>query len=176
MTRLLFCFFLILGEKSVAQHCAFDGAHLLVVRVSDKNGKPIQAATTPIVLQEVDNSNPTLCNIADQLISKPFLPLTDVLKAHSRISYEQWIQKEYQNWGLLQTGYFAVLLNQSEFACMTKNAANDYDIMPRQFTIVYKQRKKVKNITAPANSLYTLCTATGDWTRIEPIHIKNFIP
>lgn len=163
-----------LVTKSIyAQHCAFDGTYLLVVHLVDKKGNPIQLSTSNLILQEVDNSNPAVCNFANQVIRKPFMPVKDALVSHSKQSYDLWIEDNYKSWELLKPGYYAVLLKQEECSCMVIQPSNNYNSDPRHFTIVYQQRKKLKSITVQLSSFYSLCTANGDWERIVPILIKK---
>lgn len=162
---LLICFLIVFTGNLMAQHCPFDGGHLVAVHLTDKNGKPV--STKNLTLVEVNNPVAESCTYAEGLLQKSFLPTKETLQTKYKDYWKNWLESQYKNWILFNPGYYAVGLNMSENSCMIKKD-NDFTYQKRQFEIHYSDQK----IQVPALKVYSLCTGGGNWTRIVPIEIK----
>ena len=146
-----------------AQHCPFDGANLIVVRVTDKKGKPIKNAK--ISLREIDNSDSESCSFTKGLVNKPFKPVRIVLDNLYKSSN---IANQYcEDCNFLGAGFYAVSLNMSEARCMIK-AESGYKSVKRKFKISYGKQK----ILVDESDIHPLCLNAGKWSRIVPIKLS----
>lgn len=162
---LLVCLLIFFAGNLIAQHCPFDGGYLIVVHLTDKNGKPV--STKDLTLVEVNNPVAESCTYAEGLLQKSFFPTKQTLQTKYKDYWKNWLESEYKNWILFNPGYYAVWLNMSENSCMIKKG-NDFTYRKRQFEVHYADQKK----RVPALKVYSLCTDGGSWTRIVPIEIK----
>lgn len=150
----------------IAQHCPFDGGYLIAVHLVDKNDKPLSAKK--LTLFEINNPVASSCTYAEGLLQKSFLPTKQTVQTKYKDYWKNWLDIEYKNWILFDSGYYAVGLNMSENSCMIKKD-NDFVYRKREFEIQFSDQK----IKVPADKIYALCTNAGKWTRIQPIEIKT---
>jgi hypothetical protein len=145
-----------------AQHCPFDGATLIVVKLTDKKGKAIKNAK--FTLREIENENAESCSFAKGLLNKPFEPTRNVLgNLYEGINV---IEKYCADCNFLGDGFYAAKLNQAEKTCIIKNSNNHANRI-RKFEIGYGEKKYL----VKESEIYHLCTNAGKWSRIEPIVI-----
>lgn len=163
MKILLLLSILIFPTFIFAQHCPFDGANLIVVKLTDKKGKPVTDAK--ITLKEIENDNPESCSFAKGLLNKPFEPTKSVLSNIYKM--DNVIEKYCADCNFLGKGYYTVKLNQAEKTCQIRDN-NNYKNLPRKFEISYGMR----NYLVKESENHHLCTNAGKWSRILPIEIK----
>ena len=166
----LLCVLLFAGAAA-AQHCPFDGANLIVIHLINSQGKPITGARKYLSLREVDNQNANSCTYAKGLISKPFSTPIDIFKTYKYYKLSELTNEFCEGCTFLSKGYYAVNLGSAEESCMIKNG-NDYDYQPRKFEVLYDRGTIAEKIEVPKDSLYSLCTANGRWSRIQPLDLK----
>lgn len=168
---LLFCLLSFFSLETSAQHCPFDGGHLVVVHLTDAKGKPVLDVSNNLNLVEIDNPVANTCTYAEGLLAKKFLPTKETLQTKYERYWTNWIEPEYKNWTLYNTGYYAVGLNMAEETCMIKKDG-DFSYKKRQFEIHYKNDGVNQTIKVDKDKIYSLCTGGGSWKRIVPIEIK----
>lgn len=172
MKFLLVTFFLVFSSINIfAQHCPFDGGNLIVVHLTDSQGKLVSPESKKLTLVEVNNEQADSCTYAQGLLKKPFLPNKENIKTHYEINWKYWIEPNYKDWKLFGNGYYSTILGQAEESCMIKNG-NDFAYKKREFEIQYQDQGVTKTVKVAKDSIYSLCTGTGKWTRIVPIEIK----
>lgn len=155
-----------------AQHCPFDGGHLVVVHLTDSKGKVISPDSNSLSLVEIDNPQAKSCSYAEGLLKKSFSPNKEFLQTHYKDYWDYWIDPHTKDWNLLNIGYYSVLLNQAEETCMIKNKDEWFDYRKRKFEIHYQENGVWETVKVDKDKVYSLCTGAGKWTRIIPIEIK----
>ena len=155
---------------ATAQHCPFDGSSLIVVHLTDGAKQPILSPGN-LTLQEVENPQADTCSYAKGLLTKPFWSVDTALKGEFSYSsyYENWQTRYCKGCTFFGDGYYAVKLNQAESTCMMKDSENGFTYKERKFEISYGNGNKSWQAKVPANSIYSLCTGVGKWSRIIPI-------
>jgi hypothetical protein len=131
-------FLVILANIAFAQHCPFDGATLIAVKLTDKKGKPIKNAK--FTLREINNDKPESCSFTKGLLNKPFMPTQNVLS--NLYEMDNVIEKYCADCNFLDDGFYAVKLNQAEETCMIKDG-NNYKYKKRKFEISYGKKKYI---------------------------------
>lgn len=164
---LLFAF----SIQTLAQHCPFDGGSLVVVHLTDEQGKIISPDSVNLTLVEVDNPQADSCTYAEGLLKKPFLPNKENLQTRFKDFWDYWIEPHTKDWILLNAGYYSTSLNMSETSCMIRKD-RDFSYKKRKFEIHYQDNGVNKTIKVDEKSIYPLCTNAGKWTRIIPIEIE----
>ncbi len=154
-----------------AQHCPFDGGHLIAVHLIDTEGKPVSTAEN-LTLVEINNPSPQSCTYAEGLLNKSFAPTKASLQDRYQNHWEYWIAPRTTDWMMFNPGYFAVVLNMAEETCMIKKD-NDFTYRDREFEIQYQDRGKTRKAKVASDKIYSLCTSAGKWTRIQPIELKS---
>jgi hypothetical protein len=162
-------FFIILSlyfsKKTIGQHCPFDGASIVLIKVMSKTNK------TDFMLKEVNNPNADSCTYAEGLLDMKFQPIDSFYtKNHWIETYE----KRYKMQKLSTKGDLYIKLNQATADCMIKNG-NDYTYIKRHFIIRFKNKKtgEVGQIEVPESKIFKMCTASGSWDRFEAIIISE---
>ncbi len=155
-----------------AQHCPFDGSSLIVVHLTDDANQPILSPGN-LTLKEIENPRADTCSYAEGLLTKPFWSLDAALKGENSYYsyYENWQTRYCEGCTFLGEGFYAVRLNQAETSCMMKDSAGDFSYQKRKFEINYGDGNKTWKAKVPANSIYSLCTGVGKWSRIVPVKI-----
>lgn len=165
------CLLIFLTSQVTAQHCPFDGGSLIVVHLTDEQGKEMTNISSDLTLVEIDNPEAKSCTYAEGLLTKNFLPTKQTLQTKYQRYWENWIEPEYKDWILLNAGYYAVGLNMAEETCMIKKDG-DFSYKKRQFEIRYPANGLQEIVKVDKKKIYSLCTDGGKWTRIVPIEIK----
>ena len=159
---------LALSAVSFAQHCPFDGAHIIVVHLTDADKMPVMNA--PITLQEVDNPEAESCSYSKGLLSKTFMPVKDLLNTGLYFRSKQDIAEKYcADCSFLGDGYYAASLSQAEESCMIAEANNGFRYRKRKFGIFWRDQV----FTVDPSSIHTLCLGAGKWSRIAPIELSQ---
>ena len=167
----MFCCLLTFAGSAFAQHCPFDGAELVVVRLMNSQGKPIAGAKDNLSLREIDNPHPDACTYAEGLLSRPFSTPLDIFKTYDYFKPSELTDEYCAGCSFLSEGYYAVNLSMGEETCMIKKG-QDFDYKPRKFEVLYNRDQSLQKVAVPKDRIYSLCTANGRWSRIKPIDLK----
>lgn len=155
---------LFLSQNTVAQHCPFDGAHIVLIKITDKEHK------TDFMLQEINNPMADSCSYAKGLLSLAFKPIDSLYaKNHWFEEYEE----RYKMQKISTKGAFYVKLGQATRTCMIKEG-NNYRYIKRQFIITFKNKMTdtIEQMEIPNDKIFVMCTSAGSWDRFEAIEIK----
>lgn len=171
--KILLLFGLLFSTRFLAQaqHCPFDGATAIVIKVVNKKGKPVTSLKSPIQLVEVDNPEADSCSFSGGLLKKDFLPAKTGIMERYPGSWKSWSQR-FKDCSLFSTGCYALVLSMDQSDCMIKEG-NDYRYLDRKYVIRYTSSngKDIIEIPVMNDKRYSLCTGQGSWCRIEPIKI-----
>lgn len=164
----------------LAQHCPFDGYHLIAIKVVDKQGNMITDFKTAFYLVEVDNPMADSCTSAAGLIRKQLIPKdTFIAACNSQFDRNGYNRKLYDR--LTKAGVFAnantmVNLNQSENTCTligkSETVYTNYIYRQRRFVIAYTINNKELRQDVPDDLIYSLCTAAKEIENFKPVIIK----
>jgi hypothetical protein len=149
------------------QHCPFDGGHLLVIQVTDAEGKPINKANAR--LREVENPQADSCVYNKGLLDKEFLPASEVVSGLYR--EEGIIDKYCADCTFLAPGFYAVKLNLTEHSCLLKKD-NKSTYRKRQFEIEFTHDGQTQRLKVDSTDIHSLCLGNGKWSRIVPLELK----
>jgi hypothetical protein len=154
-----------------AQHCPFDGSAIVVIKLTDAAGKPVTDLSSRPCLIETDNPFADSCKYAKGLLSLPFdSPQKNLVEKYEG-SWKYRAGLYLKNCVFNQPGFYVVVLNQAQKQCMLERG-NDYKNGRRSFEIRLNSEKgNMPALQVPEESIYSLCTGSGSWTRIEPIEI-----
>lgn len=181
MRSLLLIFAFLLSCTVIkAQHCPFDGYHLIAVKVVDKQGHMVTNFNTPFYLLEVENPMADSCTSAAGLIRKQLIP-KDTFIASSNVQFDRngYNRQLYNR--LTKAGVFAnanmmVNLNQAENTCTligkSETVYTNYIYRKRKFVIVYSINNKEIRQDVPGDLIYSLCTAAKEIEKFKPVIIK----
>ncbi len=156
--------------ETIAQHCPFDGGEMMVLELIDSDNKPMFGSTTELTLQEVDDPEADSCRDKKGLLSRPFLPPADALLQRYPIQGFDSFGLHCADCSFNAFGFYAVVLNQSERSCKIKSDDDDdYRWVDRKFEIRFSRDGIEQKIAVPPDSLFSMCTGTGKWSRFQPI-------
>ncbi|HMX76890.1 MAG TPA: hypothetical protein PK492_00935 [Chitinophagaceae bacterium] len=173
MKKFLLCLLIsIYTTTSFAQHCPFDGSHLIVIKLVDKNGNVIATPKDTIYLVEVGNPIADSCKFNEGLLRLKFGSMNDKLINRHDGAWVSWAEERVKDCSFMQPGHLAVVLGQAGYNCMIP-VNNDYRYVKRKFEIRLKRNQEEKILTTVADEdIYSLCTGSGSWTRIKPLELK----
>ena len=63
---------LLFTTRLAAQHCPFDGGHIVVIKLTDANGNVITTADSTLFLTETPNPLSDSCTYAEGQLNRPF--------------------------------------------------------------------------------------------------------
>ena len=165
----IICFF---GNAISAQHCPFDGSAMIVIKVSDKNGKPITDLKSGIVLYEIDNSRADSCTYAQGRLSVLFREPKESLIEKYNNTWKSWATRYSGDCSFMEPGHYAVVLNQAQAHCMLKNETW-FTYVERSFEIRLQKADSMKPLVSVSReNIYSLCTSAGKWSRIAALEIR----
>lgn len=173
---LIFSFALFIFASSVgnvnAQHCPFDGSHIIVVELTDSKNNPVTDAFGKLTLQEINNEQADSCTYSEGLINKTLSrAMNEFSDLYGIKNSVETLQRYCADCSFLTDGFYAVKLNQAEDSCMIKKG-NDFNYKQRTFEIIYENGETKKTAKVSKNDIYSLCIGNGKWSRIVPIKIK----
>jgi hypothetical protein len=127
-----------------AQHCPYDGLYTIAINTGKafKKGQP-----TAFYLVEKPSGRKDSCR---------FNPMVDTVRFFS--------EAELRN-------KLAADPNSTQKDCMVPRG-NEYDLLPRNFVVVYTFNGSATEVPVPAERIYSLCGTGGSWKRIKPIEIQ----
>lgn len=158
---------------TIAQHCPFDGSYMVLIKLTNNKEKPIAKLKDSIFLKEINNPNPEKCSFADEILNIPFGTIQNSLFNKYEGSWQSWSKRLSKECAFIKKGYYAVVLNQSQHNCMiAQKNSNDYEYEQRVFEILLKKGGKEKSLATVTNKeMYSLCTSSGSWKRINAIEL-----
>ena len=176
----LLSFVLLFNICLQAQHCPYDGTHLVAIKVVDENHKLLTDINTAFYLQEVDNPMADSCEHAKGLIRKQFLNGNDFVaecnEKFNRNGYNTALNDRQKNAGVFVKANMMLTLNQTENTCIligkSETVYINYIYRQRKFEVVYTINGKEMRQPLPADFIYSLCTANKDLNFFKTITIK----
>lgn len=160
------------GNVISAQHCPFDGSAMIVIKVTDKNGKPVTDLKSSILLYEMDNPRADSCTYAAGRLSVPFKEPKQSLIEKYNNTWKSWATRYSSDCSFMEPGHYAVVLNQAQAHCMLKNETW-FTYVERNFEIRLQKADSVKTLAnVSRENIYSLCTSAGKWSRIAALEIK----
>lgn len=172
MKKLLLLWLLLFsGWSGFAQHCPFDAAHLVVIKLIDHEGNIITDSTISLVLAETDNPIADSCKHDPGLLELPFSDISFTLNQFISRTPPTYINSLTKDCSFMEKGNQAVILSQSQYNCVIPKDG-DYNYIKRKFEIrIYKSNKLIQSVHLDAESIYELCTSYGPWSRIQTKNI-----
>jgi hypothetical protein len=172
IVSLLFLFCLVsLPLNAFAQHCPFDGLSMIVIHLVDRQGNAIKNFKGDLVLHEVDNAHPELCTYATDLVKEDFIQAkTAFYETRDTDRFKDTLDKYCPDCTFLEPGYYAAKLTQATEECMIKHG-DDFDYKKRKYEVQLTQYGMAQTVPIPEKRVYSLCTAQGRWSRIQPIDV-----
>ena len=164
----------------LAQHCPFDGYHLIVIKVVDKQGKMITGFNTPFYLLEVDNAMADSCTSAAGLIKRQFLQsdtfAAEINRRFNRNSYSKQLCNRLIKAGVFTNANLMISLNEAENTCTligkSETVYTNYIYRQRKFVIAYTINKKEITQPVPNELIFALCTNAKEIEKFKPVIIK----
>lgn len=170
-----FIFLLVLflfGNTLSAQHCPFDGSAMIVIKVIDKNGRPVTDLKSTVLLYEIDNPRADSCTYAGGRLLVPFREPKQSLIEKYNNTWKSWATRYSSDCSFMKPGHYAVVLNQAQAHCMLKNETS-FTYVERNFEIRLQKADSMKTlISVSRENIYSLCTNAGKWSRIVPLEIR----
>jgi hypothetical protein len=172
--------FLTISKTMRAQHCPFDGMHLIAIKVVDKQGKMVTNFNAPFYLAEVDNPMADSCTSAAGLIKKQFL-IKDTFIAEcgerfNRNGYDTELINRLKTAGVFIKANRMLTINQAENTCTligkSETAYTNYIYRQRRFVFAYMVNNKEIRLPVPDNLIYDLCTSAKGIEKFKPLVIK----
>lgn len=176
----LFIFISVMALQSQAQHCPFDGAHLIAIKVVDKQGRMMQHFNSPLYLVEVDNPMADSCEQAAGLLKKQLQNteafIADCNERYGRNGYNKQLKDRLTKAGVFANANMMIILNQAENTCTlvgpSETVYTNYIYRQRKFVIAYTLNGKAMQQAVPANHIYPLCTNNKDLGTFSAITIR----
>ena len=177
---LLICGCLLYCMVIKAQHCPFDGYHLIAIRVVNEQGNMITHFNTPFYLVEVDNPMADSCTSAAGLIKKQLIIKDTFIAANNerfgRNGYNTQLNNRLTKAGVFANANMMVSLNQAENTCTligkSETVYTNYIYRQRKFVIVYTVDGKEVRQALPTEFIYALCTANKELKNFKTITIQ----
>lgn len=175
-----FLFFSFSGKNLAAQHCPYDGTHLIAIKVVVNKGKLPADVNTVFYLQEVDNTLADSCTSYAGLIKKPFINneifITEIDKRFNRNDYNTELIYRLKNAGVFTKANRMLTINQSEKTCKligkSETVYTNYIYLQRKFVIVYIFNGREIRQSVPNHLIYSLCTSAKEIEKFKPVIIK----
>lgn len=171
--------FLLISKTTNAQHCPYDGFHLIAINVVDNHGHAITDTTLHFFLQEIDNPMADSCSHAKGFIRKQFLTnagFTALTDLRVNNGYNNQLTKRLLSAGIFANANRMININQTENTCIltgeSKTAYTNYIYRQRKFAIVYTIDGKEITKILPPDRIYPLCTARKEVDSFKPLTIQ----
>jgi hypothetical protein len=173
-------FFLAISKTIPAQHCPFDGTHLIAIKVVDKQGKMVSDFNTSFYLLEVDNPMADSCTSAAGLVKKQFLIrgtfIAECDERFGRNGYNTQLNNRLTKNGVFANANMMLTINQAENTCTLigkrETVYSNYIYRQRKFVIAYMLNNKEVRQPVPDEMIYALCTAAKEIEKFKPVIIK----
>ena len=180
MRCFIFLFTVMLYTNLYAQHCPYDGLHLLAIKVTDKHGKMLNDVHTVFYLLETDNPMADSCTSAAGLVKKQLLTRDSYIavcnERFNRNGYDTPLVDRLKNAGVLANANMMVPLNQAENTCTligkSETVYTNYIYRQRKFVIAYTINSKEVQQVVPDSCIYSLCNSAKEIEKFRPLVIK----
>lgn len=171
---------LAISNTMLAQHCPFDGTHLIAIKVVDKQGKMIADFVTPFYLEEVDNPMADSCTSFAGLIKKHFLNsnafIAEINSRFDRNGYNTDLYNRLKNADIYTKANRMLTINQAEKTCLLTEKSEtvypNYIYHRRKFEIVYMLNGTEMRKPVSDQFIYSLCTSANEVEKFKPLIIK----
>ena len=164
---------LLFATQLSAQHCPFDGGHIVVIKLTDAHGNVITLPDSTLFLTEIPNPLADSCTYAVGQLNRPFASTEKNLIKKYEGSWEYRAALYLEECTFKEPGHLVVVLNQAQRRCMIERN-NQFTYLDRHFEIRQKTNTGTKLLaTVPMDKIYPLCTANGNWSRIKAIEIQS---
>jgi hypothetical protein len=180
MQYFILFFAVIFSVNLYAQHCPYDGTHLVAIKVVDKKGQMLTNINTVFYLQEVDNPMADSCTSAAGLIKKQFLNsnafTVELDKRFDRNGYNTALNKRLTNAGVFANANMMLTINQAENTCTligkSETVYTNYIYQQRNFVIAYAINGKEIRQQLPAVFIFSLCTNNKDLKNFKTLTVQ----
>jgi hypothetical protein len=154
-----------------AQHCPYDGLYTIAINTGKafKKGQP-----TAFYLVEKPSGRKDSCRFNPMVDTVRFFSeaeLRNKLAADPNSTLSRYLPDQLEKDYNFLKGNRIVLLSMSQKDCMVPRG-NEYDLLPRNFVVVYTFNGSATEVPVPAERIYSLCGTGGSWKRIKPIEIQ----
>jgi hypothetical protein len=180
MRCFIFLFMVMLCTNLYAQHCPYDGTHLVTIKVVDKKGNMLTDVKTVFYLQEVDNPLADSCTSAAGLVKKQFLSsdtfIAELDRRFNRNGYNTKLNNRLKDAGVFTKANLMLTLNQAENTCTligkSETVYTNYIYRQRKFVIAYTINGKEVLTPLPDGYISALCTNNKDLKDFRAVTIK----
>ena len=181
MRCLIFIFMVMLCINLNAQHCPYDGTHLIAIKVVDKKGNTLTEVNTVFYLLEVDNPVADSCTSAAGLVNRQFLNrdafIAEIDSRFNRNGYNKQLNNRLKDAGVFVKSNMMLIINQAENTCTlignSKTVYTNYIYRQRKFVITYTINGKEIRYPLPDDLIYALCTSSKDLKNFKTITIQH---
>lgn len=164
----------------LAQHCPYDGTHLVAIKVVDKKGKMLTTINTVFYLLEVDNPMADSCTSAAGLIKRQFLNgdafVIEINSRFNRNGYNTELNNRLVNAGVFTNANMMLTINQAENTCTligkSETVYTNYIYQQRKFVIAYTSNGKEIRQPLPNGFIYSLCTNNKDFKNFKTLTVR----
>lgn len=158
-----------------AQHCPFDGSSAVIIHLPAIQGAATGDTSLSYFLTETDTLRSDSCTYARGPLKILFRPIDTALVKKYSNSWQYRAEQFIKVTGFNSPDFLTVVLNQAETSCMIQRIKDgEFNYIKRQFEIrIFKSGQLIRQITVPQEKIYSLCTSSGSWTRIQPIEIST---
>jgi hypothetical protein len=159
----------------MAQHCPFDGSSAIIIHLPVTQGAIATDTSLSFFLVETDTLHSDSCTYARGPLKILFRPIDTALVKKYSNSWQYRAEQFIKITGFNSPDFLTVVLNQAETSCMIQRKKDgDFNYTKRKFEIrVFKGGQMIRQIAVPQEKIYSLCTSSGSWTRIQPIEISS---
>ncbi len=180
MRCFIFLFTVMLCANLHAQHCPYDGTHLVAIKVVDKKGNMLTDVNTFFYLMEVDNLMADSCTSAAGLVKKQFLNsdafYAEMDRKFNRNGYNKGLNNRLKDAGVFANANMMLTLNQAENTCTligkSETVYTNYIYRQRKFVIAYTLNGKETRHLLPAGFISVLCTNNKDLKNFKTVTIR----
>ncbi len=180
MRCFILLFTVLLCTNLYAQHCPYDGTHLVAIKIVDKHGKMLTDVNTVFYLLEVDNPLADSCTSGAGLVKKQFLNSDDFIaemdKKFNRNGYNTKLNNRLKVAGIFTNANMMLTLNQAENTCTligkSETVYTNYIYRQRKFVIAYTVNGTEIRHPLPDGYISALCTNNKDLKNFKTITIR----
>jgi hypothetical protein len=163
-----------------AQHCPYDGTHLVAIKVVDNKGKMLTDINTVFYLLEIGNLMADSCTSAAGLVKKQFLNsgafIAETDERFNRNGYNKELNNRLKTAGVFTNANMMLTLNQAENTCTligkSETVYTNYIYRQRKFVIAYTVNGKEIRHALPDGFISSLCTSNSDLKNFKTVTIR----
>ena len=163
----------LLTTTSSAQHCPFDGARLIAVKLVDAKGKILNPKNYTAWLVEVDNPVADSCTYATGLLKKNLLDKNDFFKECDTVyhAYSKALKDRLKQKGVIAKANLFIMINQPETNCMIiRDGVFVY--RKRKFVVMVEHGSKIIRVPVREDAIGSLCTANKELENLEVVSFR----